>query len=217
MVNEVTAAKPMAAVRITKRRAETRQRLLDAALPVFAERGLGRATVEEICDQAGYSRGAFYSNFDSLDMLFLALWQYRSDSSIRAVTAALDAAYLRDGRPTLEQTVELLVDALPLDRQWFLVSVEFVAYAARNPELRQALAEYHRSLIEAVLPLIDTSLARIGRRPVQGLDELGRAITVIHQGTQQALVNSSTETVRALRRRLLMLVIQGLSEPIPTL
>ena len=53
--------------RVTKRRAETRQRLLDAALLVFAEDGFGRVSVEDVCERAGYTRGAFYSNFSSLD------------------------------------------------------------------------------------------------------------------------------------------------------
>ena len=65
------------APRVSKRRAETREKLLAAAADVFAERGFGRATVEEICEHAGFSRGAFYSNFDSLDELFFALYSDR--------------------------------------------------------------------------------------------------------------------------------------------
>jgi AcrR family transcriptional regulator len=46
--------------RVTRRRAETRARLLDAAFGVFATRGFGRASIEEVCEAAGYTRGAFY-------------------------------------------------------------------------------------------------------------------------------------------------------------
>src|SRR5512135_453758 len=46
------------------RRDATRERVLDAARDVFADRGVNGATVEEICDRAGFTRGAFYSNFD---------------------------------------------------------------------------------------------------------------------------------------------------------
>src|ERR1700712_894698 len=72
------------APRVSKRRAETRDKLLAAAADVFAERGFGRATVEEVCERAGFSRGAFYSNFDSLDELFFALY---SDSGADVVLA----------------------------------------------------------------------------------------------------------------------------------
>jgi len=49
----------------SRRREATRQKLLDAAGLVFAEEGLDAASVEAICERAGFTRGAFYSNFDS--------------------------------------------------------------------------------------------------------------------------------------------------------
>ncbi len=49
--------------RVTKRRAETRGRLMGAATTLFAEKGFGQVGIEQICEAAGYTRGAFYSNF----------------------------------------------------------------------------------------------------------------------------------------------------------
>ena len=57
----------------TRSRENTRARLLDAAAQVFAEVGLDGASVEAVCDRAGFTRGAFYSNFESKDELFLML------------------------------------------------------------------------------------------------------------------------------------------------
>src|SRR6187549_2265001 len=57
----------------TRRREATRQKLLDAAAQVFAEVGLDATSVEAICDRAGFTRGAFYSNFETKDELFLEL------------------------------------------------------------------------------------------------------------------------------------------------
>src|SRR5690606_23191093 len=57
----------------TRRRETTRRRLLDAAAQVFAEVGLDAASVEAVCDRAGFTRGAFYSNFETKDQLFLEL------------------------------------------------------------------------------------------------------------------------------------------------
>src|SRR6476620_6040810 len=56
-----------------RRREATRQKLLDAAAQVFAEVGLDAASVEAICERAGFTRGAFYSNFETKDELFLDL------------------------------------------------------------------------------------------------------------------------------------------------
>jgi AcrR family transcriptional regulator len=58
---------------MARSREQTRARLLAAAHEVFGEVGLGAASVEEICERAGFTRGAFYSNFESKDELFLAL------------------------------------------------------------------------------------------------------------------------------------------------
>lgn len=64
---------------LTKRRPRTRARLLEAALAVFAERGFHGTSIEDICQQAGFTRGAFYSNFASKDELFLALFDAHTE------------------------------------------------------------------------------------------------------------------------------------------
>lgn len=67
------AAPAAADLPISARRARTRERLLTAAVAVFAERGINAASVEEICEAADFSRGAFYSNFADKSDLVLAL------------------------------------------------------------------------------------------------------------------------------------------------
>src|SRR5688572_28670792 len=60
-------------VRIRPTREETRALLFEAAADVFAEYGVGGATVEEIASAAGFTRGDFYSNFATKDELVLAM------------------------------------------------------------------------------------------------------------------------------------------------
>src|SRR5690606_7460408 len=69
----------------TRSRENTRARLLEAAAQVFAEVGLEGATVEAVCERAGFTRGAFYSNFESKDELFLALSASVAESRLNAV------------------------------------------------------------------------------------------------------------------------------------
>lgn len=69
----------------SQRREQTRARLLDAAHEVFSEVGMDAASVEAICDRAGFTRGAFYSNFETKDELFLALVTRLSDAKLDAV------------------------------------------------------------------------------------------------------------------------------------
>ena len=65
----------MATTRMSRseRKARTREELLAAARKVFLRRGFHGATLEEIADEAGYTKGAVYSNFAGKDDLYLAL------------------------------------------------------------------------------------------------------------------------------------------------
>ena len=74
----------MATTRVTRseRKARTRDELLVAARKVFLRRGFHGATLEEIADEAGYTKGAVYSNFDSKEGLFLALYERRVDRAV---------------------------------------------------------------------------------------------------------------------------------------
>ncbi len=188
------------APRVSKRRAETREKLLAAAADVFAERGFGRATVEEICEHAGFSRGAFYSNFDSLDELFFALYSDRGAAVVLAVGAAVAAA------PTglsLDEVVERVVAALPISRESHLLNLEFAAHALRHPQAGVALADQRRALRDALLPIL-----RVGLQHYElGTDELNdvaRAVMAVQDGMfLQELLEPDDPTLPILRRRIL--------------
>ncbi len=143
--------------RVTRRRPETRARLLDAAFGVFATRGFGRASIEEVCDAAGYTRGAFYSNFDTLDELFFALYTDRSELLASHVAAGLTHA------PTdIPELVAQAVQALMVDRDWILVSTDFRLYAARNPEVGAALRAHRDQLRDALAASLAPAIDRSG-------------------------------------------------------
>ncbi|HEY7629766.1 MAG TPA: TetR family transcriptional regulator, partial [Thermoleophilaceae bacterium] len=89
-----------------ERQAETRQALLDAAAAVVIERGLAGASVEAICAEAGFTRGAFYSNFESKEQLFVELLQQRVYEHYRGMAEERIAE--PDKRPTLRETGEEL-------------------------------------------------------------------------------------------------------------
>lgn len=166
--------------RVTKRRAETRTRLLDAALEVFAEEGFGRSTVEQVCERAGYTRGAFYSNFASLDELFLAMWEQRSQAQLARMREIAEAVVRAD--EPVGTVVARLAGALPVDERWYRVSAEFTVHALRHPELRQVIAAREEAIIAAMVPPLLGVLARLGR-VVPDPGALGRALVAVHDGT----------------------------------
>ena len=77
---------------ISRRRAETQARLLDAAIGIFAERGVLAATVEEISDRAGFTRGAFYSNFATKDDLCIEIARHVAEATAARFRVADPAA-----------------------------------------------------------------------------------------------------------------------------
>ncbi|MET8180531.1 TetR family transcriptional regulator [Streptomyces sp. NPDC005336] len=137
--------------RVTRRRAETRERLLNAALTVFAERGFGRVGIEEICEAAGYTRGAFYSNFDSIDQLFFVLYERQAELVMAQVHDALAGATPDEGLPAL---LDRVIDALLIDRTWVLVRTDFLLYAARNPDTATALIQHREAIRETLQPVV---------------------------------------------------------------
>lgn len=197
--------------RTTVRRAATRRRLLEAALEVFAETGFGRATVEQVCEHAGFTRGAFYSNFASLDELFLAMWEERSTQMIADLRAALAEVDPAAEKP--EDALRAALAAVPVDGAWFRVTAEFTAHALRNPPVRRVVVARERAIQEALLPIVVDVLGRAGRRV---LDEaaLGQALVAVHDGTlAQVLLDLEDPAAPRRREALFLHVLNAYSTP----
>ncbi|MHA3705233.1 TetR/AcrR family transcriptional regulator, partial [Jatrophihabitans sp. YIM 134969] len=136
---------------VTPRRRATRDRLLEAATEVFAEKGFGAATVDNVCAAAGFTRGAFYSNFASLTEVFVELYERRTAEVVERIRVA--AAEV--GEVTTASVAELVsavLDHLPDDRRWRVVQAEFTAHALRDPEAARALAAPRAAVAAALRP-----------------------------------------------------------------
>ncbi|MFF1302048.1 TetR/AcrR family transcriptional regulator [Streptomyces sp. NPDC058307] len=188
--------------RVTRRRVQTRANLLDAAFAVFAAKGFGRVSIEEVCEAAGYSRGAFYSNFDSLDELFFALYQQRADLIADQVAGALAL----DG-PGLDvpAAVDRVTEVLLLDRDWLLVKTDFLVYAARTPEVALTLLEHRARLRRAVADRLARARGH-AELPAVLVDVEGAAHAVVaaYDGvTVQLLLDADVERARVWLKQLL--------------
>src|SRR6476660_7860312 len=126
----------------TRRREATRQKLLDAAAQVCAEVGLDAASVEAICERAGFTRGAFYSNFDSKDELFLELAGTVARERVQAVRARvleLEQQGGLSGIPEMAtEIVQRVLDVSADDRLGVLLMNEIRIHSLRNPQLAAA-------------------------------------------------------------------------------
>ncbi len=138
-----------------EKQARTRAELISTAASVFAQRGYDGASVEEIAEQAGYSHGAVYSNFAGKADLFLAVFEdYMAG---RAQELAATQAELDENAP-LEARARALADQwmerFAADRESFLLHLEFLGQAGREPELAERFGTRSASLREAIATYI---------------------------------------------------------------
>lgn len=190
--------------RVTKRRAETRARLMDAAFRVFAEKGYGHVTIEDVCEAAGYTRGAFYSQFESLEELFFLLYDEWAGRTAEQVRAAMEGA---DAVVDLSGVVERIVDTLLLERDWLLIKFDFLLYSARNPELAHRW-EVHRAQLRKV---IEERLIASGigfHKAIDSVTDTARAIIAAYDGVSvQLLLDSDHAAARAWLTQLMNVVL----------
>lgn len=129
----------MPSTRLTRseRQTQTRERLIEAATSVFARRGFQAATVEEIAEEAGYSHGAVYSNFAGKEDLFLAVFERYMAMRIEEVARAteIEGSFPERARAAADQWMQRFSE----DRATFLLHLEFMIHAARNPDLGDQL------------------------------------------------------------------------------
>jgi len=191
----------------SRRRGRTRARLLDAAFTVFADRGFGRASIEEICEAAGFTRGAFYSNFESLDELFFALYEQRSQLIADQVGGVLsDASTDR----SVAGLVDRVIEALTLDREWILVRTEFLLHAARSTRTSAAMTS-HRLVVRTTLARSLAAVVEMSDLPpaVQDSDRLARAVMAVHDGVViEMLLDSDPAELKRWLRELLLALLQ---------
>ncbi|MEV4232710.1 helix-turn-helix domain-containing protein [Streptomyces bobili] len=188
--------------RVTRRRVRTRANLLDAAFRVFAAKGFGRVSIEEVCEAAGYSRGAFYSNFASLDELFFALYRQRADLIARQVADALAG----DG-PGLDvpASVDRVTEVLLLDHDWLLVKTDFLVHAARDPAVARSLLEHRATLRGAIADRLGRDRAHTALPAVLGdAEAAAHAVVAAYDGvTTQLLLDKDVDGARAWLKQLL--------------
>src|SRR4051794_36714619 len=119
-----------------EKKAQTRARLLDAAADVFRGHGYQGATVEEITAQAGFSRGAFYSNFTSKEELFTELLQRVVYDEYRSMAERMPAGV--SGAEMLRWTARELMERQKRGESdpwiWELW-LELLAHVTRHPQV----------------------------------------------------------------------------------
>lgn len=117
-----------------ERKEETRKLLLESAVQIFAEFGFHGASVDKIAEHAGFSKGAFYANFNSKEELFLALLEKQMQLHVDKIHRVIDQQH------PLSHFIEKL-DQYPIyireeNRTWSMLNMEFLLFAMRDESVR---------------------------------------------------------------------------------
>ena len=177
--------------RPSPRRAQTRARLMDAAVAVFAERGIIGASVEEICESAGFTRGAFYSNFSGKDELVVALLRHEMETQYSAAEHAIElmkvaaAQQERSAEDLISATLTEFEAAGRAGRDWVLTQQELLLHAARVPEVRVAYQVFSDECLRQLSSLITDAVAYAGLEFSVSFPD---ALSLLSAAHQQALM-----------------------------
>jgi AcrR family transcriptional regulator len=158
--------------------ARNRELVLAAARRVFLAHGYASATLDAIAEEAGFSKGVVYSQFESKADMFLALLEARIDE--RAEQNERLAERL-DGRELAAAVPELGRSLQRAEPEWTQLVLEFRLHAARVPELRRRYAQLHERTImrlAAVFARVHEQAGSTPRYPPEVLARLALAVSV---------------------------------------
>lgn len=119
----------------------TREKVIDAAERLFVDEGFHAVSVDRVASEAGHTKGAVYSNFDSKEDLFFAVYERRAARGIAELEAQFAAA--KDSAEAMDAVANNIMQRRGRDDGWLAVFFEFWAHVVRRPALRTRFGEIH--------------------------------------------------------------------------
>ena len=200
---------------LSRRRTQTRTKLLDAARDVFAERGVVGASVEEICERAGFTRGAFYSNFEDKDQLIHAVLDREEAAVIQRLTDTIEHG-LGDDMDSVTVTIERFLDTGPIDRQFFLFHTELAMHAIRDPQTADLFLNLAQTTNSRIAAVIESGMAALGRELTVSAEDAADAIlAIVDRSNRRSFIEPGRPVQHSLARTTISKVLTGLSRPLP--
>jgi AcrR family transcriptional regulator len=172
----------MVVERLTRqeRKERTRTDLLAAARTVFVRRGFHAASLDEIAEEAGFTKGAVYSNFAGKDDLFLAvLDEHFRRRAATYVDLILDYDDVDD---SYRAVARFWREANEREPEWSRLVVEFLAHASRHEPLREAAREVRERGLEAIAAIIETLAERHGIEYALPAKDIARGSGALNRG-----------------------------------
>ena len=121
-----------------EKQAQTRSSLMRSAMRVFCKRGLDKASIDEVAEDAGFTKGAFYANFKNKEELVLAMLDERFTERIDEMDRAFADS---EGSPPTQARAAAgdFARAMRSEPEIERLFLEFSAFALRDEAFRQEL------------------------------------------------------------------------------
>ena len=187
----------------------TQQRLLDAAQKVFAKKGLDGASVEDIAAAAGYTRGAFYSNFATKNDLFIEMLRRDHDRANAEFFA------LRDDNLSLDYIQERTRDIysrLYRDNDCFMSWTEARLLSARDPKFRAKLNALMLEKRAKIAEFIDYFNKRVGIQPAVPPAIMAMGFMSLVEGVKLFAISSPGEMTPEVAETTLAMFIESVMQ-----
>jgi AcrR family transcriptional regulator len=163
-----------------EQQARTRTRLMQAASKVFSCKGMQQASVDEVAQEAGYTKGAFYANFRSKEELFLAMLDERFGERL----AQIDDAFASDESPP-EQARHAAAEfarSIRADPDHDRLFLEFASYALQDPAFRDELVTRFATLRSRMAEIYTRRIEAFGIEPPVPVDRIVRMVIAMADG-----------------------------------
>lgn len=187
-------------------RARTREQLLTSARVVFAKNGYAGATVDLIAENAGYSKGAFYSNFDSKESVFLTLLNQHKEEEVRALEGMLTSFQSME---SLLEEVGTYYAKLENDLDWGLLGAEFQIHAGRDPEFAKHILKLNREQQASLGRLIGRLFAKTKQKLPGSPEELAAILIGLCVGLSLQRASDKSAVPKGTMGNAILLVLKS--------
>jgi AcrR family transcriptional regulator len=195
------------------RRVKTQERLMDAAFEVFSEVGIHAASVEMIAERAGFTRGAFYSNFETKEELFLALAERGNAAQLLLLRQGVEqiaqllpiaSAGKKFAPADLGPVVAGFLEQQGDNRLWFLFQSELRLLAMREPGVGRRFLEQKREADAEFAAIIAAAFTAVGLTLKLDASEIANVLISVYERSLQEAIMAGGEDVQARAHNLVL-------------
>lgn len=204
------AVETLKTAELTDRRLTTQRALLAAGRTLIADKGVAGTSVGDLTKAAGFTRGAFYSNFTDMDHFVSQVAQAEWDAMFMDVQKILET-WQFTARDPIEGATRILLAALPRERERYLLWNEFSTFEIRFPQESAALSHSSREFYAGLVQLLELVLDTFELEPLHSPTDLVELIVSVSQRSLRNQIAGDSDPHDTLLTRLLPDLIRSMT------